>query len=238
MAVFSPGSRAEAPFSVAGKPLRRRAANLGVAQKQTPDSPRRCVNALNVRLLEAGSSASTMSRRSFRPSDVCVTTGNRFAGTPPPNPSVWPNLAAVSLEAPNPYDARRQMMAVISDANPRFEYVALPRRLADGRWHRYRLVVYPDGEVRWFADGIEAMPPTTASRSRTMARPPRRCAQARPASPAPTMTKAPNVRMAKIGTAMKWRRLSPHRVTSGSNRVVWIGNQRPSATMARPSVGR
>ncbi len=74
-----------------------------------------------------------------------------------------PNVAAVSLEAPNPNDARRQMMAVISDANPRFEYVALPQRLADGRWHRYRLVVYPQGEVRWFADGREAMPPTTAS---------------------------------------------------------------------------
>jgi len=74
-----------------------------------------------------------------------------------------PNAAAVSLEAPNPNDARRQMMAVVSDANPRFEYVALPSRLADGRWHRYRMVVYPHGEVRWFADGIEAMPPARAN---------------------------------------------------------------------------
>jgi len=74
-----------------------------------------------------------------------------------------PNVAAVSLEAPNPNDARRQMMAVVSDANPSFDYVALPRRLADGRWHRYRLVVYPRGQVRWFADGLEVMPPARAS---------------------------------------------------------------------------
>jgi hypothetical protein len=80
-----------------------------------------------------------------------------------PEGEATPNVAAVSLEAPNPNDARRQMMAVISDANPRLDYVALPRRLADGRWHRYRLVVYPQGEVRWFADGIEAMPPIRAA---------------------------------------------------------------------------
>ncbi len=80
-----------------------------------------------------------------------------------PSDESVPNVAAVSLEAPNPNDARRQMMAVVSDANPRLEYVALPRRLADGGWHRYRLVVYPQGEVRWFADGIEAMPPIQAS---------------------------------------------------------------------------
>jgi DNA-binding SARP family transcriptional activator len=73
------------------------------------------------------------------------------------------NVAAVSLEAPNPNDARRQMMAVVSDGGPAFKFQALPRRLADGTWHRYRLVVYPSGEVRWFADGAEAMPPAAAS---------------------------------------------------------------------------
>lgn len=35
----------------------------------------------------------------------------------------------------------------------------LPRRLRDGGWHRYRLVLYPFGEVRWFADGEELTPP-------------------------------------------------------------------------------
>ncbi len=73
------------------------------------------------------------------------------------------NVAAVSLEAPNPNDARRQMMAVVSDAGPSLKYVPLPRRLADGTWHRYRLVAYPDGELRWFADGVEAMPPAHAN---------------------------------------------------------------------------
>ncbi len=68
-------------------------------------------------------------------------------------PEPAPNVAAISLEAPNPNDARRQMMAVVSDAGPSFKLVALPRRLADGAWHRYRLVAYPGGEVRWFADG-------------------------------------------------------------------------------------
>jgi DNA-binding SARP family transcriptional activator len=72
------------------------------------------------------------------------------------------NVAAVSLEAPNPNDARRQMMAVVSDGGPTFKLVGLPRRLADGTWHRYRLVIYPGGEVRWFADGVEAMPPAHA----------------------------------------------------------------------------
>jgi DNA-binding SARP family transcriptional activator len=73
------------------------------------------------------------------------------------------SVAAVSLEAPNPNDARRQMMAVVSDAGPSLKFVALPRRLADGSWHRYRLVAYPSGEVRWFADGIEVIPPARAS---------------------------------------------------------------------------
>jgi DNA-binding SARP family transcriptional activator len=73
------------------------------------------------------------------------------------------DAAAVSLEAPNPNEARRQMMAVVSDANPRLEYVPLPRRLADGRWHRFRLIVYPSGSMRWFADGREAMPPARAN---------------------------------------------------------------------------
>jgi len=73
------------------------------------------------------------------------------------------NVAAVSLEAPNPNDARRQMMAVVSDVRPNQELVALPRRLADGTWHRYRLVIYPRGEVRWFADGVEMMPPARAN---------------------------------------------------------------------------
>ncbi|HXY70451.1 MAG TPA: AAA family ATPase, partial [Gemmatimonadales bacterium] len=73
------------------------------------------------------------------------------------------DVAAVSLEAPNPNDPRRQMMALLSDVRPNFKLVALPRRLADGSWHRYRLVIYPRGEVRWFADGIEMMPPGRAN---------------------------------------------------------------------------
>jgi len=73
------------------------------------------------------------------------------------------NVAAVSLEAPNPNDARRQMTAVVSDARPSFTFVPLPRRLADGGWHRYRLVAYPRGQVRWFADGIESIPPAHVS---------------------------------------------------------------------------
>ncbi len=85
-----------------------------------------------------------------------------------PGPSAQASdVAAVSLEAPNPNDARRQMMAVIRGAGPSPTLVVLPRRLADGTWHRYRLVIYPDGEVRWFADGVEAMPPTRAGFGQT-----------------------------------------------------------------------
>ena len=35
--------------------------------------------------------------------------------------------------------------------------------LRDGRWHRYRLAIYPSGEVRWFADGKEIVPPAEAN---------------------------------------------------------------------------
>jgi hypothetical protein len=54
-------------------------------------------------------------------------------------------------------------MAVVTDATPAYTSVPLPRRLADGGWHRYRLVAYPSGEIRWFADGIESMPPAHAT---------------------------------------------------------------------------
>ena len=80
-------------------------------------------------------------------------------GTPEPAAGA----AAISLEAPTPNDARRQMMAVVTDATPAYNSVPLPRRLADGRWHRYRLVAYASGEIRWFADGIETMPPAHAT---------------------------------------------------------------------------
>ena len=39
----------------------------------------------------------------------------------------------------------------------------LPPALRDGDWHRYRLVIYPSGEVRWFADGIEITRPAQAN---------------------------------------------------------------------------
>ena len=54
------------------------------------------------------------------------------------------------------------MMAVVSDAGPSSTFVPLPRRLADGAWHRYRLAAYPAGQVRWFADGKEIVPPAKA----------------------------------------------------------------------------
>jgi len=79
------------------------------------------------------------------------------------SPEPAAGAAAVSLEAPTPNDARRQMMAVVTDATPAYTSVPLPRRLADGNWHRYRLVAYPSGEIRWFADGIESMPPAHAA---------------------------------------------------------------------------
>lgn len=37
-------------------------------------------------------------------------------------------------------------------------YVIMPKRLLDGAWHRYRLVLYPTGEARWFADGAPLAP--------------------------------------------------------------------------------
>ena len=73
------------------------------------------------------------------------------------------SVAAVSLEAPTPNDARRQLTAVVSGAGPAVRFLALPQRLADGGWHRYRLVVYPNGVLRWFADGAEIMAPVQAS---------------------------------------------------------------------------
>ena len=41
-----------------------------------------------------------------------------------------------------------------------------PRRLSDGAWHRYRLVLYPHGEARVFADGIELTQPVRFDPSR------------------------------------------------------------------------
>jgi DNA-binding SARP family transcriptional activator len=69
------------------------------------------------------------------------------------------NLPAVSVEAPVVSESRRQLMAQVVDARPRFNLVPLPDGVADGAWHRYRLVVYAGGEVRWFVDGAEAVPP-------------------------------------------------------------------------------
>jgi DNA-binding SARP family transcriptional activator len=82
-------------------------------------------------------------------------------GPGPPQPS-W-NVVAFALEAPVPNMARRQVMGLFTDASPSFNLVRLPDALGDGRWHRYRLVIYPGGEVRWFADGAELIPPGRAS---------------------------------------------------------------------------
>jgi hypothetical protein len=36
---------------------------------------------------------------------------------------------------------------------------SIPPWLKDGGWHRFRLALYPSGELRWFADGRELLKP-------------------------------------------------------------------------------
>jgi len=74
-------------------------------------------------------------------------------GPGPPEPAS--TFAAVALEAPIGTQTRRQLMAVVTEASPSPDVVPLPAALGDGSWHRYRLVVYPGGEMRWFVDGRE-----------------------------------------------------------------------------------
>ncbi len=81
-------------------------------------------------------------------------------GPGPTSPS-W-NAPAVSVDGPLPNEAGHGISAEVSDAEPSTRIVALPERLADGGWHRYQLVVYPGGEVRWFGDGAELVPPGRA----------------------------------------------------------------------------
>ena len=72
------------------------------------------------------------------------------------------SYGAVIAQAPNPDNARVQMTAGLN-TDVRSSVGTLPRSLRDGGWHRYRLVIYPSGEVRWFADGIEMVPPAEAN---------------------------------------------------------------------------
>ncbi len=81
-------------------------------------------------------------------------------GFGPTSPS-W-NAAAVSVDGPLPSQAGPGVTAVVSDADPSFRILPLPDGLGDGRWHRYRLALYPGGETRWFADGVELIPPGRA----------------------------------------------------------------------------
>jgi DNA-binding SARP family transcriptional activator len=94
--------------------------------------------------------------------DVAFSSGppDSFAvrrGDPYP-PGSYPVIAA---RAPNPDDANVQMQASLF-ADMRSSSGDLPLALRDGRWHRYRLAVYPSGEARWFADGKEIVPPAEA----------------------------------------------------------------------------
>jgi DNA-binding SARP family transcriptional activator len=71
------------------------------------------------------------------------------------------SFETLHAEAPNPNSARVQMTASLyTDLGS--SVGELPLALRDGRWHRYRLVIYPSGEVRWFADGRELVPPARA----------------------------------------------------------------------------
>ena len=72
------------------------------------------------------------------------------------------NYGVVIAQVPDPDNARVQMTADLN-TDLRSSVGDLPRPLRDGGWHRYRLVVYPSGEVRWFADGREIVPPARAN---------------------------------------------------------------------------
>jgi DNA-binding SARP family transcriptional activator len=80
-------------------------------------------------------------------------------GPGPPDASAF---AAVALEASVRSQLQRQVTAVITDASPRPDAVDLPVAPRDGNWHRYRLAIYPGGEVRWFLDGREYGAPARA----------------------------------------------------------------------------
>ena len=72
------------------------------------------------------------------------------------------SYGVVVAQAPNPDNGRFQMSADLN-TDVRSSVGDLPRPLRDGGWHRYRLVVYPSGEVRWFADGREIVAPARAN---------------------------------------------------------------------------
>ncbi|HVO35430.1 MAG TPA: hypothetical protein VMT21_07685, partial [Gemmatimonadales bacterium] len=92
---------------------------------------------------------------------LCSGPPDSFAvrqGDPHPTSS----YGVVIAQAPNPDNARVQMTASLN-TDIRSSVGDLPRWLRDGGWHRYRLVIYPSGEVRWFADGIEIVAPAQAN---------------------------------------------------------------------------
>jgi len=67
----------------------------------------------------------------------------------------------VMAQSPNPHDARMQMTADL-ESDLGSSAAPLTGSLRDGAWHRFRLVIYPSGEVRWFADGREVAPSVRA----------------------------------------------------------------------------
>jgi len=72
------------------------------------------------------------------------------------------SYGVIIAQAPNPDNAHAQMTADLS-TDVRSTVGALSRTLRDGAWHRHRLVIYPSGEVRWFADGVEIVPAAEAN---------------------------------------------------------------------------
>jgi hypothetical protein len=64
---------------------------------------------------------------------------------------------AIAASGPTSSDRSRSLSLSATDAEG--AGARLPGWLADGAWHRYRLVVYASGEVRWFGDGVELVRP-------------------------------------------------------------------------------
>lgn len=79
-------------------------------------------------------------------------------------PLSGPDSIAVAAAAPNEGSPTRPKLDLVAENVVRSQ--DMPVRLRDGKWHRFRLVVYPSGEVRWFADGVELVRPVWVDLSR------------------------------------------------------------------------
>jgi hypothetical protein len=88
----------------------------------------------------------------FPPDSFHVGEGQPFSGRP----------TSLTIIVPNLEDSQGRRFASVHVPNGAGDVVPLPAVLQDGKWHRYRWLIYPSGELRVFADGAELIKPVVA----------------------------------------------------------------------------